>query len=150
METVLHDTKRILRPKGVLVVTTMLPSVLKDAIWYTKLNRGLGEKLAKYFPSTEQLLDTFTKCGFQCVSAMNFLRVNNSTAIVGYRDPEGPLREEWRKGTFMYAAENDIEMKEMLKELRELKGRGSLKQFMIDNDRTSELGMTALFVCISL
>ena len=41
-------------------------------------------------------------------------------------------------------------MKEMLKELRELKGKGSLKQFVIDNDRTLELGMTALFVCISL
>ena len=84
------------------------------------------------------------------MSAMNFLTASNSTAIVGYRDPEGPLREEWRKGTFLHAAKNDTEMKEMLKELRELKGKGSLKQFVIDNDRTLELGMTALFVCISL
>lgn len=146
METVLHNTKKILRPKGVLVITTGLPSTIKESIWYTQLHQPIADKLAKYFPSTREWLDLFIKCGFECVSAMNFLKSDK----VNHFDHEGPLREEWLLGTCVYASADDQEKKALDQTIMELKEKGLLKQFMDEHDRTLEMGMTTLFVCISV
>ena len=145
METVLRNTKRILRPKGVLVIMTGLPSIIKESIWYAQLYHPIAHKLAKYCPSTGEWLDMFAKCGFECVSAMNFL----FSQKVNHFDPTGPLREDWKLGSCVFTVANDEEKKALDQNIKRLSEQERLESFMNEHDRTLEMGFATLFVCVS-
>lgn len=149
IQETLHNTKRTLRPHGVLIITTVLPAIQRESIWIMQYHEGANEKMCKVFPSTEQFLAMFVKCGFQCVSAMNFLSKATKMFIPNYCDHEAPLKEDWRKGTCMFQLLSDTDTAEVNEILLTLNRSGQLKQFMIEHDRTSEFGMLTLFVCIS-
>lgn len=91
----------------------------------------------------------FDKCGFQCVSAMNFLSKATPTMITSYYDYDGPMKENWRKGTCVFDMLNEQETCELREVILNLNKNGSLKQFMFEHDRTSEFGWLTLFACIS-
>ena len=39
LKKLLHNTKRILRNKDVLVITTALPTSIKESLWFTQLHQ---------------------------------------------------------------------------------------------------------------
>lgn len=149
IETMLHNTRRVLRQQGVVVIVTMLPEVFKTSYWYSKLHEGISNMYSKLFPSLSQYLALFGKCGFECVAAMNFLRKSKSIGIVRYLDPEGPLKKEWRNGTLHYPLASDAEIQELEKTVLDLKEQNALEHFMVSNDHTSEFGAETLLVCVS-
>ena len=149
MQETLHNAKRVLRPRGVILITTILPSIQREAVWYTQFHKGVTDIICSRLPTTEQFLAMFDKCGFQCVSAMNFLSKATPTMIANYYDYDGPLKENWRKGTCVFEMLNEQETCELSEVILNLQKSDSLKQFMIEHDRTSEFGWVTLFACIS-
>ena len=67
IEELFRRTKRILRPKGLMIIVTALHSG-KDVVWYTKLHQGLTERYMKFFPAMEQYLRMFIESGFECLT----------------------------------------------------------------------------------
>ena len=149
LEKILRDTKRILRPNGVLIIVNILPSTFKHSIWWTQIHPGITEVLCKRYPSAKQYFDLFAKIGFHCVSAMNFLTTPTSLMKTDYWNPEGPLNEEWRNAVNCYDLCGSVKKKEMVDIALAMSEKGTLEEFMVENDRTSERGMYTLFVCIS-
>ena len=146
METVLHNTKKILKPKGVLVILTALPNQIRESLWYTQLHQPIANKLAKYFSSTSDFLNLFAKCGFECVSAMNLL----FSEKVNHFDPTGPLRKDWLLGSCVFASADEQEKKELDQNIAKLNEQGLLESFMNEHDRTLEMGFSTLFICVSI
>lgn len=149
LEQTLRNTKRILRPRGLLVITTPLPAIVKECCWFTQFCPEVRDDVSQYSPSTEQYLDIFAKCGFSCVAAVNFLSKATPCALKNYFDPEGPLKREWRIGTYLYRNTTDAEIAQILSDMN-IKDKESLKNFMLEHDRSSEFGMMTLFVCVSV
>lgn len=115
-----------------------------------QVHQGFAENITKIFLSAKEYLDLFAKYGFKCVSAMNLLNTANSTICPSYFDPEGPLREESRKASNLFEIAEEQHVKELETALRSMRDRGCLKQFVEDNDQTSEVGFLAVFACISI
>ena len=147
LEKTLHDAKRILRPKGALVITTQLPTYVRDAIWYMQIQPEVTEKMTKTLMPAKQYIALFKKHGYKCVSAMNFLSATK-TIFVDYHDPEGPLNEEWRVGTNEFGLADGREIDDMEEKLLALKEKGKLRDFVEEHDKTLEMGISTLFVCV--
>ena len=149
LEQVLHDAKRILRPKGVLVVSTCLSSNLRENIWFIQLHPGIREKLANYYLSVDQYLSLFSKHGFQCVTALNMLNLPASMIFLEYWDSEGPLDGKWRSGTNLFETVSNKEIKEMEDIVKDLKRKGNLTKFINEHDHSKDKGVGTLFICVS-
>ena len=149
LEKTLLNTKRVLRPNGVLVIITVLKSTSTQAIWHTQIHPTITELVSKFYPSAKQYFDLFAKCGFYIASAMNFLNTETSLMHTGYWNPEGPLNEEWRNAVHIFGVAGPAVEKELIDIVLAMKENGTLEDFMIQNDHTSERGMCTLFVCIS-
>ena len=150
IEKTLKETKRILRPKGVLVVTAGTPTLVKESVWFTKILPAATEKLLNFLPTNKQYLDMFAKCGFNCVSEMNLLTGATPSLFSNYYDPEGPMKEAWRNGTSAFGLASEQEIKKIKNIIYDLKAKGTLEKFMKENDRTSELGVAVLYICVSV
>lgn len=146
MEAVFRETKRILRPKGIMVVIEVLPST-RHAVWYTKLHEALCDRYCKMFPTVSQYLPMFDKCGFHCPTKFNIL---GTELLKDYFDPEGPLKKEWRKATSLYGYATEQEIQEIELFAREMQNKGTLYQFMKENDRTLEIGLLTVLLCVSI
>lgn len=144
----LIETKRILRRQGVMVISTIQPSIYKS-IWYTQIFPALAERQMKTALSTGEFLTIFEKCGFKCVAGLNLLSKATPTLVKNYFDFEGPFQREWLIGAHMYALAEKEEKVTMEELLLDWKRKGLLKKFMDDHDRTSELGFLTVFVCVS-
>ena len=149
MEKALLETRRALRPNGVLLISTILPTTIKDALWFAQVHHGYRDKLASNTPLVTEYMEKFDKTGFQGVAAMNLLPSDSPTFIRNYLDSEGPLKEDWRKGTSMFEFVDHDVLKEMEKTFNEMKEKGTLEQFMKDHDRTGSVGMVTMFVCVT-
>ena len=99
--------------------------------------------------SVTQYLALFAKHGLHCVSAMNFPATPSSPMTSDYWNPDGPLSEEWRIATNLFEVSGRDKVKEMEDIANGMKKKGTLKEFMIERDRTSERGQYTCFVCIS-
>lgn len=144
LEETLRNTKRILRPKGLLVITGPLPAIERESNWFAQLSLELTDTLFQVAPTLEQYLDLFARCGFNCVAAVNLLSKATPCIMKNYFDSEGPLKRDWRIGTCFYdnVSEKEIE--------RILSDKGSLKTFMLEHDRSTEFGILTLLVCVSV
>ena len=144
----LKGAKRILRPDGVMLITTVVPSQIKYSYWFTQLHPSAFEKIERVLLPAEQYLTLFSECGFQCVSSLSLLRAHTLTIFVDYLESQGPLDEDWRKGTNMFGNIKDKELLEYENIILNLKQKDGLKEFMKQHDRTPELGIIVLFTCI--
>ena len=148
MQKALLETRRALRQNGVLLISTIHPTTIKDALWFAQVHHGYRDKLASLVPHVKDYFEKFDKTGFKCVAAMNLLPSDSPTFIRNYLDPEGPLREDWRKGTSMFEFVDNQVLKEMENAFFDMKEKGTLEQFMEDHDRTSIVGMVTMFACV--
>ena len=146
IEETLRNAKGILKQNGLVTVTTMLPTVLRDSIWYTSLVPDYTNILAKILPSTEQFGKIFASSGFRCVSAVNFLRHGSSAGLLDYLNPEGPLDPKWRIPSFLLPDDTTT----MEEQVVNMKQKGSLRKYMMDRDQTSEMGFGSQFMFMSI
>lgn len=149
LEQTLDDTSRILKKDGLLILSNGLPSTLRESVWFLHLQSQIKEKLAKRQMSVDKIMDVFPNHGFRCVVGLNLLTIGGSNIYPRYLDQESPLSIEWRKATSMFEVASDQEIKVMEKTLLEMKQKGTLKQFIKENDHTSERGLICIFAFLS-
>ena len=150
IEETLRNAKTVLKQNGLVAVTTMLPSIYKQSVWYMSLIPDYTNAWAKKLPTTEEFMELFAKSGFRCVSALNFLRRGTSAGLLNHLDAEGPLKPEWRRASASFPEDDDMEIKRMEKVVLEMKQNGTLKKYMADRDHTSEFGFGSLFISMSI
>ena len=127
-----------------------MPPIFREAIWFVQVHSDISEKLAKTYPSVKQYMALFNKHGFRCVSALNLLSTGAPHFNDIYLNPEGPLNEDWRTATSMFQIAGPEKEKEIMNRVLDMKEKDNLTQFMNAHDRTSDIGMMTLFVCISI
>ena len=146
VEETFTDARRVLRPEGVMVITEVLPSTIRNAIWYTRLNQRLCDKYCSMFPSMNQYFEMLNQ-SFKCLSKQSILGTNNRES---YTNPEGPLHGDWRKvnGISFFAMATEEEIRRMEGQVRQLIADGKMVQFIKDHDKTLEIGFLTVLVCI--
>ena len=142
----MRETKRILRPKGIVFILGPLSSMVRETVWVFQLHSGIKEKLAKRFMSIEQYQALFSRCGYRCISALNFLNLKSQAFFPDYWDTEGPLKMKWRKATCIFDVASDGEIKEMEESVKELREKGILEEYAAKNDHSSDRGILTLLV----
>lgn len=147
LEQALENTRRILRQDGVLIITTILSSTIRDSVWYLQLQADMMDKISRSFMPVEDYRRLFDKHAFHCITSMNLL--TDSGPIHKARwDPNSPLSEEWRQATNFFGIASDREIEEMKLNLLDKKSDGSIDNFIADHDFTKERGLVTLFACV--
>ena len=150
LKEALKGAKRILRPQGVMMITTVFPSQIKYSYWFTQIQPNAFRKMDQVCLTAEQWLALLSECGFRCVASLSLLRAHTPTIFVDYLNSQGPVEDDWRIGTSLFEISNDEELIEYENKVLNLKKKGMLKAFMRQHDRTPELGILVLFACISV
>ena len=145
LENVFNEAKRTLSSRGVMLILTCLPTA-KDYAWYGKLHEGLFERHVKLFPTIRQYFSIFTRCGFEMRTKLNIL---GADIINEYYDPEGPLRESWRKGDSIFGYASEDEIRDIEKFVRNMKEDGTLEEFMRRHDKALDVGFITLILCVA-
>ena len=148
VEKTFVEARRFLHPGGIMVITEVLPSTIRNAIWYTKLNQRLCGKYCGMFPSINQYIEMVSQ-KFKCVSKCNILGIANRES---YTNPEGPLHRDWRKvnGISFFAMATEEEMQSMEAHVRQMIADGKMTQFVTDHDKTLGTGHLTVLACIAL
>ena len=146
MEVMFADAKRVLLPKGIMIITEVLPSTIRKGIWYSQLSLSLCERFCKLFPTTEQYIEMFEKYAFNCVTKFNAL---GTELVENHKDPEGPLKKDWRKGVSLFSFATEKEIHDIEQFVQEMNNDGTIFKYIKEHDRTLEMGFLTVFVCIS-
>ena len=146
-EEMLGETRRVLGPGGIMIIAEVLPTAVKEAIWYCQLSDSLCERFSKLYPSVKQYLNMFNKYSFKCIAKFNCL---GHELQEKYYDPEGPLKEEWRSGSSLFAFATEQEIEEIKLHVQKMKENGTIMEYMMKHDRSLETGLLTILVCISL
>lgn len=149
LEQTLTDAKRILRQRGVLILSTVLSTTVRESIWYLQCQSEIKEKLAKTHLSVHQYMNMFDKHGFQCETAINLLTAAGANIYLNHSDPESILDEDWRQASSMFGIATDAETEEIISAIYDKKENGTLEEFVRENDHTNKRGFVTLFACMS-
>ena len=147
MEEMFKEAKRVLLPKGIMIITEVLPSTIKEAIWYCQLSQTLCDRFSKLFPSMKQYLDMFDKYGFECASKLSVLGRDLQDS---HYDPEGPLKREWRNGISVFAFATEQEIDEIEQIVRKMNDNGTITDYIKEHDRLYQMGFLTILVCVRL
>ena len=148
VEKTFTDARRVLCPSGVMVITEVLPSTIRDAVWYTKLNQRLCDEYCRMFPSMNQYFEMLIR-KFKCVAKYNILGMNNHES---YTNSEGPLQRDWRNvhGISFFAMATEQEIQSMERHVRQMIADGKIVGFIKDNDKTLETGYLTILTCTAM
>lgn len=93
----IKEARRVLRPNGVIVVSTVLSSATEKVVWFTQLNTELTKRFtASCVPSVDDYIRMFEAGGVKCIQKMNIL---GSDIYKRYYELDGPLHSSWRAGS---------------------------------------------------
>ena len=149
LEQALNDAQRILRPRGILIISTVLSTTIRESLWFLQLQSDFREKLAKTHLSINQFMDIFDSHGFQCVTAINFLTSTEQLIYPNFLDPESILDADWRQAINIFDIATDAEINQMLSAIRYKKENGTLGPFVKENDHTANRGLVTMLACTS-
>lgn len=145
LEQTLTDAKT---QRGLLIISTVLSTTVRESIWFRRCQSEIKEKLAKTHLSVTQYMDMFDKHGFQCVTAINLITAAGENINLNYSDPESILDEDWRQASSMFGIATDAEIEEMISAIYDKKENGTLEQFVKENDHMNKRGFVTLFACM--
>ena len=149
LEQALEDAQRVLRPTGVLIISTVLSTTLRESVWFLQLQSDFREKLSKTMLSTDQFMDIFNRHGFQCLTAMNLLTSTDTLIYPTFLDPDSILDGDWRHAINIFDIATDAEINQLISAILGKKENGTLDPFVKDNDHTNNRGLVTIFACIS-
>ena len=146
IEKTLNEAKRVMASNGILFITEVLPSTIRDALWYSQLNQELCDRYCKHFPTVSQYLNMLETAAYKCVSKFNILGIDNYD---NYIDPEGPLKKEWRKGVSFFTVATEDEINDIENKVREMNEAGTIAHYIKEHERIFEIGLLTILTCVS-
>ena len=128
-----QEARRVLQPKGFLVISHMNRDQLMN-YWWTKLIPKAAENYALHLQEYSALRETIEKIGFKDIKTISILDEDDFAPSVLY-DPEGPLKEEFRKSISLFSFATEEDIKYLVASLTEAKRKGTLAELMLDLDK---------------
>ncbi len=142
---VFRELARVLKPGGILTVTTCSQEQLRHGYWHYHLIPDAADALRNRYVPLDELLEILDDCGL--AHRGSFAPLDATVQGDSYFDPSGPLSKEWRDGDSVWSLVAEDRLNRVLSRIRKLDERGELETYVARNDapRTHIGQVTVLF-----
>ena len=129
---VFREFARVLKPGGILTVSTCSQEQLRHGYWHYQLIPEAADALRNRYVPIDELLEILDDCELE--HRGSFAPLDATVQGDSYFDPTGPLNKEWRDGDSVWSLLAEDRLNRTLSRLRKLEERGELKTYVARND----------------
>jgi SAM-dependent methyltransferase len=129
---VFQEFARVLKPGGILTVSTCSQEQLRHGYWHYQLIPEAADALRNRYVPIDELLEILDDCELE--HRGSFAPLDATVQGDSYFDPTGPLNKEWRDGDSVWSLLGEGRLNRTLSRLRKLEVRGELKTYVARND----------------
>ncbi len=129
---VFREFARVLKPGGVLTVSTCSQEQLRRGYWHYQLIPEAADALRSRYVPLDELLEILDDSGLTHRGC--FVPTDATVQGGAYFDPHGPLNKEWRDGDSIWSLVTEDRLDQALSRIRKLDARGDLKTYVARND----------------
>ena len=127
-----REFARVLKPGGVLTVSTCSQEQLRDGYWHYHLIPEAADALRSRYVPLDELIEILEDSGLD--HRGSFVPTDATVQGKSYFDTRGPLSEEWRDGDSVWSLVDEARLKRALSRIRRLDERGELETYAARND----------------
>ena len=128
-----QEARRVVQPEGFMVICHMNRDQLMT-YWWGRFIPNAAEKIALHLQEYPALWATLKAVGFKDIETSAILDKELFTPSVLY-DPEGPLKEDFRKSISLFSVATEEDIKYLVASLTQAKRKGTLAELMMDLDK---------------
>jgi SAM-dependent methyltransferase len=129
---VFQEFARVLKPGGILTVSTCSQEQLRRGYWHYHLIPEAADALRDRYVPLDELLEILSDCGL--AHRGTFAPIDATVQGESYFNPRGPLNKEWRDGDSVWSLVTEDGLDRALSRIRELDERGELETYVARND----------------
>ena len=127
-----REFARVLKPGGVLTVSTCSQEQLRAGYWHYHLIPEAADALRSRYVPLDELVEILEDSGLD--HRGSFVPTDATVQGKSYFDTRGPLSEEWRDGDSVWSLVDEARLKRALSRIRRLDERGELETYAARND----------------
>jgi SAM-dependent methyltransferase len=127
-----REFARVLKPGGVLTVSTCSQEQLRHGYWHYLLIPEAADALRNRYVPLDELLEILDDCGL--VHRGTFVPTDATVQGESYFDAHGPLKKEWRDGDSVWSLVAEDRLDLALSRIRKLDERGELEAYVARGD----------------
>jgi ubiquinone/menaquinone biosynthesis C-methylase UbiE len=140
---VFREFARVLKPGGVLVVSTCSQEQLRHGYWHYGLIPEAADALRNRYAPLDELVEIFEDCGF--AHQGRFAPIDATVQGEPYFDPRGPLNKAWRDGDSVWSLVTEDRLERVFSQIQKLDEKGELEAYMARNDaRRRDIGQVSI------
>jgi SAM-dependent methyltransferase len=129
---VFREFARVLKPGGILTVSTCSQEQLRRGYWHYHLIPEAADALRNRYVPIDELLEILDDSGF--ARRGSFAPIDATVQGESYFDPRGPLSKGWRDGDSVWSLVAEDRLNRTLSRIRKLDERGELETYAARND----------------
>lgn len=131
-EAFLERAFRVLRPGGVLIVSSSSHAQCADGFWWSHLVPDAMQRLVERLPDVHEMRATMGRVGFEGGGALADL----DGVLQGerYLDPEGPGDPRWRAGDSTWTLASPEELEGAITRIARMTERGEIDDFLRERE----------------
>ena len=129
---VFREFARVLKPGGILTVSTCSQEQLRHGYWHYHLIPEAADALRNRYVPLDELLEILDDCGLD--HRGSFVPTDATVQGESYFDPRGPLSKEWRDGDSVWSLVGEDRLNLVHSRIRKLEERGELEAYVARND----------------
>lgn len=127
-----REFARVLKPGGVLTVSTCSQEQLRAGYWHYHLIPEAADALRSRYVPLDELVEILDDSGLE--HRGSFVPTDATVQGKAYFDPRGPLNQEWRDGDSVWSLVGEARLERALSRIRRLEDRGELGTYVARND----------------